>query len=144
MPGCATLRARLNDAAGAAPGAPPVGPCSAARRGGGARARPGAGPRLRHGARSAPNGSRCAGRRRPSELDPALADLRWSEGALTGPLFDLASKAPAGVGTAASFWFTDRAPYAGVRAEQKTPLVATQATDDEGYGTDDFVGGCST
>jgi hypothetical protein len=76
----------------------------------------------------------------PLPLDPSLADVRWAEGALTGPFFDLGSKAPAGVGTAVSLWYDDRAIYAGVRAEQKTPLVATQATDDVGFGTDDFVG----
>ena len=74
------------------------------------------------------------------DLDPSLADPRWSEGALTGPLFDLGTKSLAGVTTAASFWYDDRALYVGVRAEQKTPVVATQATDDVGYGTDDFVG----
>ena len=76
----------------------------------------------------------------PLDLDPSLADPRWSQGALTGPLFDMGTKSLAGVATAVSFWYDDRALYAGVRAEQKTPLVATQATDDVGYGTDDFVG----
>ena len=76
----------------------------------------------------------------PLPLDPALTDPRWSQGALTGPLVDLGTKAPAGVATAVSLWYDDRALYVGVRAEQKTPVVATQATDDVGYGTDDFVG----
>jgi hypothetical protein len=76
----------------------------------------------------------------PLALDPGLADPRWSQGALTGPLVDLGTKAPAAVATAVSLWYDDRALYVGVKAQQKTPLVATQATDDVGYGTDDFVG----
>src|ERR1700736_2942379 len=76
----------------------------------------------------------------PLDLDPALTDARWAAGALTGPLVDLGTKAPAGVATAVSLWYDDRALYVGARLEQKTPVVATQATDDVGYGTDDFVG----
>ncbi|MDP9105935.1 MAG: hypothetical protein M3N49_08375 [Candidatus Eremiobacteraeota bacterium] len=76
----------------------------------------------------------------PLDLDPALRDARWTAGALTGPLVDLGTKAPAGVATAVSMWYDDRALYVGAQLEQKTPVVATQATDDVGYGTDDFVG----
>ncbi|HEV3085704.1 MAG TPA: hypothetical protein VGX96_00670 [Candidatus Elarobacter sp.] len=76
----------------------------------------------------------------PLPLDPALTDPRWTDGALTGPFLDMGSKTPAGVATSVSLWYDDRALYVGVRAEQKAPLVATQATDDVGYGTDDFVG----
>jgi hypothetical protein len=76
----------------------------------------------------------------PLPLDPSLADPRWAQGALTGPLIDLGAKAPAAVSTAVSLWYDDRALYVGVRSEQKTPVVATQATDDVGYGSDDFVG----
>jgi hypothetical protein len=76
----------------------------------------------------------------PLALDPSLADPRWSEGPLAGPLMDLGTKGPAGVSTTVSFWYDDRALYVGVRSEQKSPVVATQATDDVGYGTDDFVG----
>lgn len=76
----------------------------------------------------------------PLALDPLLADPRWDQGALTGPLADLGTKGPSGVATAVSLWYDDSALYVGVRAEQKTPIVATQATDDIGYGTDDFVG----
>lgn len=76
----------------------------------------------------------------PLPLDPALSDPRWAQGALTGPLADMGTRAPAGVATAISLWYDDRALYVGVRAEQKAPVVATQATDDVGYGTDDFVG----
>jgi hypothetical protein len=75
----------------------------------------------------------------PLPLDPALADPRWSQGALTGPLTDLGTKAPAAVSTAVSLWYDNTALYVGVKAEQKTPVVATQATDDIGYGSDDFV-----
>ena len=76
----------------------------------------------------------------PLPLDPALRDPRWGQGALTGPLVDLGTKAPAAVTTAVSLWYDNNALYVGVRSEQKTPVVATQATDDVGYGTDDFVG----
>jgi hypothetical protein len=76
----------------------------------------------------------------PLALDPSLSDPRWAQGALTGPLVDMGTRAPSGVGTAISIWYDDRALYVGVRAEQKTPVVATQTTDDVGYGTDDFVG----
>ncbi|MBV8748733.1 MAG: hypothetical protein JO103_03360 [Candidatus Eremiobacteraeota bacterium] len=76
----------------------------------------------------------------PLPLDPTLADPRWAEGALGGPLTDLGTKGPAGVATAVSLYYDDHALYVGVRAQQKTPVVASQATDDVGYGTDDFVG----
>jgi len=76
----------------------------------------------------------------PLALDPSLADPRWSQAPLAGPLMDLGTKGLAGVSTAVSFWYDDRALYVGVRAEQKAPVVATQATDDVGFGTDDFVG----
>src|ERR1700736_5145878 len=75
----------------------------------------------------------------PLPLDPTLADPRWGQGALTGPLVDLGTRAPALVATSVSFWYDDRALYVGVRSEQKTPVVATQATNDVGYGSDDFV-----
>ncbi len=76
----------------------------------------------------------------PLPLDASLADPRWAQGALTGPLVDLGSKAPASVATSVSLWYDDSALYVGVKADQKTPVVATQATDDIGYGSDDFVG----
>ena len=76
----------------------------------------------------------------PLALDPSLADPRWAQGALTGPLVDLGSKAPAAVATSVSLWYDNSALYVGVKSEQKTPVVATQATDDIGYGSDDFVG----
>ena len=75
----------------------------------------------------------------PLPLDPTLADPRWSQGALTGPLTDLGTKSAAGIGTAVSLYYDDAALYVGVRAEQRTAVVATQATDEIGYGTDDFV-----
>ena len=76
----------------------------------------------------------------PLPLDPALADPRWAQGALTGPLVDMGTRSPAAVATAVSLWYDDRALYVGVKSEQKTAVVATQATDDIGYGSDDFVG----
>ena len=76
----------------------------------------------------------------PLPLDPALVDPRWGQGALAGPLMDMGTKAPAAVSTVVSLWYDDRALYVGIRSEQKTPVVATQATDDVGYGSDDFVG----
>ncbi|HEY0394470.1 MAG TPA: hypothetical protein VGD01_08225 [Candidatus Elarobacter sp.] len=75
----------------------------------------------------------------PLPLDPSLDDPRWAEGALTGPLVDTGTRGPAPVGTSVALWYDDRALYVGVRSEQKTPVVSTQATDDIGYGGDDFV-----
>jgi hypothetical protein len=76
----------------------------------------------------------------PLALDPTMADPRWAEATIPGTFVDLGTKAPAGVATAVSLYYDDAALYVGVRAEQRTPVVATQATDDVGYGTDDFVG----
>lgn len=76
----------------------------------------------------------------PLPLDPALTDPRWAQGAVDGGFVDLGTKAPAPVGTAVSIYYDDRALYVGVRAEQRSPVVATQTTDDVGFGTDDFVG----
>lgn len=76
----------------------------------------------------------------PLPLDAALTDPRWGEGAIDGQLTNLGTRSPAGVRTRITLYYDDRAIYVGVKAEQRTPVIATQATDDIGFGTDDFVG----
>ena len=76
----------------------------------------------------------------PLPLDPSLSDPRWADGALDGPLVNLGTRARAGVNTRVGLYYDDRAIYVGIKADQQTPVIATQATDEIGFGTDDFVG----
>jgi hypothetical protein len=75
----------------------------------------------------------------PLPLDPALTDARWADAVFDGPLVDLGNRSTAAVRTRVAVYYDDRAIYVGVRAQQTTPIVATQQADEVGFGTDDFV-----
>jgi hypothetical protein len=77
-------------------------------------------------------------------LDPALSDPAWKMGLVpngNGPWEDLTTREPAPNQTQAYVLYDDRNLYVAFRAEQSgTPITATQATNDVGFGIDDFVG----
>jgi hypothetical protein len=56
-------------------------------------------------------------------------------------LGDVTTRTPAPYQTVAYLLYDDRFVYVGFKAGQaRTPIVATQATDDVGFGIDDFLG----
>ncbi|HEY8296870.1 MAG TPA: hypothetical protein VIG32_02480 [Candidatus Baltobacteraceae bacterium] len=79
----------------------------------------------------------------PLPADPAQADPAWAAGRvdLKGGFENLTTRAAAGHTTTVSLEYDDRYLYVGFHCEQAgTPIVATQTTNDVGFGLDDFVG----
>lgn len=79
----------------------------------------------------------------PLPLDPALSDPAWQAGKIptTGEWENVTTRRPATHGTTAYLLYDDTNLYVGFIAEQGgTPIVATQSTNDVGFGSDDFVG----
>jgi hypothetical protein len=80
----------------------------------------------------------------PLALDASLADPAWAAGKVpdgNGPWENVTTRAPARFATTAYLLYDDKNLYIGLRAEQAgVPIVATQTTNDVGFGTDDFVG----
>jgi hypothetical protein len=81
---------------------------------------------------------------RPLPLDPTLADPAWSAGKVPlgdGPWVNVTTRSPSRFATTAYLLYDDKNLYVAFRAEQTgTPIVATQTTNDVGFGIDDFVG----
>jgi hypothetical protein len=80
----------------------------------------------------------------PLPLDPSLADPAWAAGLVpngTGPWQNVTTRGPAAQATTVYMLYDDNALYIGFKAEQAgIPIVATQTTNDVGFGQDDFVG----
>jgi len=80
----------------------------------------------------------------PLPLDPSLADPAWASGKVpngAGPWENVTTRSPAKAATTAYLLYDDKNLYVGFEAQQGgTPIVATQTTNDVGFGTDDFVG----
>ena len=79
----------------------------------------------------------------PLPLDPSIPAAAWSAGAIPpGTGFeDLTTRAPAPHRTDVWMMYDAKNLYVAFHAEQQgTPIVATQSTNDVGFGTDDFVG----
>ena len=80
----------------------------------------------------------------PLPLDPSLADPAWAGGLVPngGALWmNVTTRSPARQPTAVYLLYDDRNVYVGFKAEQTgLPIVATQTTNDVGFGLDDFVG----
>ncbi|MEO7202766.1 MAG: hypothetical protein ABIZ82_09265, partial [Candidatus Tumulicola sp.] len=80
----------------------------------------------------------------PLALDPALADPAWQTGAVpngTGPWQNVTTRSPAQFATTAYVLYDDKNLYVGFKAVQTgVPIVASQTTNDIGFGLDDFVG----
>lgn len=80
----------------------------------------------------------------PLPLDPTLADPAWAAGKIplgNGPWQNVTTRSPAGFATTAYLLYDDKNLYVAFQSEQTgAPIVATQTTNDVGFGTDDFVG----
>jgi hypothetical protein len=79
----------------------------------------------------------------PLALDPAISDPAWSAGAIPDPggFYDLTARRAAPHGTQVWMLYDSQNLYVAFRCEQNgTPIVAQQATNDVGFGLDDFVG----
>lgn len=79
----------------------------------------------------------------PLPLDPSLSDPGWAAGRVpeAGPWTDVTTRSPATEPTEAYFLYDDRFLYVAFKATQgPSTIVATQTTNDVGFGVDDFVG----
>ncbi len=80
----------------------------------------------------------------PLALDPSLSDPAWKAGLVpdgAGPWMNLTTKSPAREATTAYLLYDDHFLYVAFRAEQAPgTIVASQSTNDVGFGIDDFVG----
>ncbi|HZV77014.1 MAG TPA: hypothetical protein VFF63_04525 [Candidatus Babeliales bacterium] len=80
----------------------------------------------------------------PMPLDPTLADPAWAAGRVPdgdGPWENVTTRSPARYATRAYLLYDDKNLYVAFQAEQDgVPIVATQTTNDAGFGIDDFVG----
>ncbi len=79
----------------------------------------------------------------PLPLDPKLADPGWLAGRVpdSGAWIDVTTRSPATEPTDAYFLYDDRFLYVAFKATQNPQtIVATQTTNDVGFGVDDFVG----
>ncbi len=98
-------------------------------------------------ARAAVNGSfafTVARAPHPLQLDPTLSDPAWAAGRVPdphGPWQNITTREPATLETTAYLLYDDENLYVGFKAVQTgIPIVATQTTNDIGFGVDDFVG----
>jgi hypothetical protein len=80
----------------------------------------------------------------PLALDPSLADPAWAAGKVSngdGPWENVTTRSPAALQTTAYLLYDDKNLYVGFKAEQSgVPILASQTTNDVGFGVDDFVG----
>jgi hypothetical protein len=80
----------------------------------------------------------------PLVLDPALADPAWAAGLVpngNGPWENVTTRSPARYATTAYLLYDDKNLYVGFKADQAgVPIVASQTSNDAGFGIDDFVG----
>jgi hypothetical protein len=80
----------------------------------------------------------------PLALDPTLSDPAWAAGRVPDPhgaWQNITTRRPATLATTAYLLYDDRNLYVGFKVVQTgVPIVATQTTNDIGFGVDDFVG----
>ena len=76
----------------------------------------------------------------PMPLDPALSDPAWQTGKVPndGNWMNVTTRTPATPVTAYML-YDDKNVYVAFVVKQDAPIVATQSTNDVGFGTDDFV-----
>ena len=80
----------------------------------------------------------------PLPLDPSLTDPAWQAGKVptNGTWENVTTRKPTGAGedTSVYFLYDDTSLYIGFIATQRdAPIVASQTTNDVGFGNDDFV-----
>ncbi|HEV3022505.1 MAG TPA: hypothetical protein VGX76_08555, partial [Pirellulales bacterium] len=80
----------------------------------------------------------------PLPLDPSLSDPAWQAGLVpngSGGWQNVTTRGPASDATTAYFLYDDHYLYVAFKAAQEpSSIVATQTTNDVGFGVDDFVG----
>ncbi|MBV9104000.1 MAG: hypothetical protein JO060_10430, partial [Candidatus Eremiobacteraeota bacterium] len=79
----------------------------------------------------------------PMPADPSLNDPAWPQGAvpLNGGFENLTTRSAARLDTHAYLLYDAANLYVGIQSEQPgVPIVATQTTNNVGFGIDDFVG----
>src|ERR1700733_1956881 len=80
----------------------------------------------------------------PLPLDPTLADPAWAAGLVpngNGPWENVTTRSPSRFGTTAYLLYDDKNLYVAFKSDQPgVPIVASQTTNDTGFGIDDFVG----
>ncbi|HEY7992584.1 MAG TPA: hypothetical protein VID24_00060 [Candidatus Eremiobacteraceae bacterium] len=78
----------------------------------------------------------------PPTIDAALTDPQWSGGHVPDAVFeDLTTRRPATFSTDVSVLYDDRNLYVAFHCVQSgASIIATQTTNDVGFGDDDFVG----
>jgi hypothetical protein len=80
----------------------------------------------------------------PLALDASLHDPAWAAGEVPngrGPWENVTTRSPARYATTAYLLYDDKNLYVGFKADQTgLPITASQATNDVGFGIDDFVG----
>jgi len=80
----------------------------------------------------------------PLPLDASLSDPAWGAGLVPNggaPWLNVTTRSPARQTTTTYLLYDDRNVYVGFKMEQTgVPIVATQTTNDVGFGLDDFVG----
>jgi hypothetical protein len=79
----------------------------------------------------------------PLPLDASLRDPAWAAGAIPAPggFQNLTTRHAGALETSVWLLYDEQNLYVAFRCEQRgTPIVATQTTDDVGFGLDDFVG----
>src|SRR5579884_287345 len=77
----------------------------------------------------------------PLTLDPSMRDPAWQAGKVPSDSTweNVTTRTPAAERTDVYLLYDDTNLYAAFVAQQSTPIVATQTTNDVGFGTDDFV-----
>jgi hypothetical protein len=80
----------------------------------------------------------------PLALDATLADPAWAAGKVpngAGSWQNVTTRSPATLNTTVYLLYDDTNLYVGFKAQQDgVPIVASQTTNDVGFGLDDFVG----
>ncbi len=77
---------------------------------------------------------------RPFALDATLSDPRWATAKFATGFTDLGARMPATARTESALFYDDTNLYVAFRVQQRVAIVATQKTNDIGFGVDDFVG----
>lgn len=77
----------------------------------------------------------------PLALDPAVSDPVWQAGKVPGEGLwqNVTTRARASEDTTVYALYDDTNLYVAFDVQQREPIVATQSTNDVGFGTDDFV-----
>jgi hypothetical protein len=78
---------------------------------------------------------------KPPALDPALTDPAWDKAVVASELQTITTQRPSNFKSRFMLLYDDQNLYVGMKLEQTgAPVTASQATNDIGFGQDDFAG----